>query len=115
VSQNPVGNIMVEIATPHFDRFDMKRCHLETKIALLRTLIGSKAYWDTHGRLPSSLDDLVPRYLADLPHDRFGGNRLAYSEARRVAYSVGEDFLDAGGGEPHDPSDANEPAISLAF
>jgi len=115
VSQNPLGNIMLEIAIPNFDRFDMKRCHLETKIALLRTLIGSKAYWDTHGRLPSSLDDLVPRYLANLPHDRFGGKRLAYSEARKVAYSVGENFLDAGGGKPPDPSDANEPAISLAF
>jgi len=115
VLQNPLGNIMAEVLPAGFDRFEMKRCHLETRIALLRTLIGSKAYWDTHGRLPSSLDDLVPRYLPDLPHDRFGGKELAYSEARKVAYSVGEDFLDAGGGEPPNPSDANEPAISLAF
>jgi len=117
VSQNPLGNLMNEILSPGSitDRYDTRRCHLETKIALLRTLIGTKAYWDTHGRLPASLDDLVPRYLPDLPHDRFGGRTLAYSADREVAYSVGEDFLDAGGGDPPDPFDANEPAISLAF
>jgi hypothetical protein len=115
VSQNPLGNLMAEGPAFIWDSFDTKRCHLEAKVELLRTLIGSKAYWDTHGRLPSSLDDLVPRYLPDLPHDRFGGGELAYSEARQVAYSVGEDLLDAGGGDPPDPSDATEPAISLAF
>jgi hypothetical protein len=115
VSQNPLGNLMAwGTATPTVF-LDTKRCHLEAKIELLRTLIGSKAYWDTHGRLPSSLADLVPRYLPDLPHDRFGGKELAYSEARKLAYSVGEDFLDDGGGDPPSPSDATEPAISLAF
>ena len=46
--------------------------------------IEGKAYWDANGQLPSSLDDLVPRYLADLPRDRFGGDRLVYSAPLRL-------------------------------
>ncbi|HEY8155587.1 MAG TPA: hypothetical protein VII72_15780 [Myxococcota bacterium] len=115
VSPNPVGGIILEIATPNFDRFDQKRCLLETKIALLETLIGAKAYWDANDRLPERLEDLVPTYLPEMPQDRFAGAPLRYAPDRKLAYSLGDDFVDAGGAEPADASHLPEPSISLAF
>ena len=115
VSPNPVGGILLSIATPNFDRFDQKRCMLETKIALLETLIAARAHWQEHARLPERLEDLVPAYLPALPQDRFTGGPLRYAPDRKLAYSLGNDFLDGGGAEPADPSHILEPSISLAF
>jgi hypothetical protein len=115
LSPNPLGGIMLEIATPNLDRFDLKRCHLETRIGLLQTLIAARARWHAEGGLPQRLDALVPEYLAAVPRDRFGGEPLRYSETRKVVYSVGEDFAEAAAPAPPSPTDASEPAISLAF
>ena len=115
VSPNPAGGIILEIATPNLDRFDQKRCLLETKIALLETLIAAKAHWHAHARLPERLEDLVPSYLPELPRDGFTGAPLRYAPDRKLAYSLGDDFVDVGGTEPADPSHMPEPSISLSF
>jgi hypothetical protein len=115
LAPNPAGRLALEIGTPNLDRFERRRCHLDTRVSLLQALIAARAYWHARGELPQRLDDLVPVYLADVPRDRFSGGPLRYAPARRVAYSVGEDHLDAGGGEAPSPSEASEPAISLAF
>jgi hypothetical protein len=115
LTPNPVGDLALEIGTPNLDRFEQRRCHLDTRVSLVQALIAARAYWQAHGELPGRLDDLVPVYLADVPRDRFSGGPLRYAPARRVAYSVGEDHRDAAGGEAPSPSEAAEPAISLAF
>jgi hypothetical protein len=115
LAPNPVGGLALEIGTPNMDRFERKRCHLDTTVSLVQALIAARAYWLARGELPERLDDLVPVYLADVPRDRFSGGPLRYAPARRVAYSVGEDHLDAGGGQAPSPAEAAEPAISLAF
>ncbi len=115
LSPNPVGAMLVELAMPNFERFELRRCHLETRISLVQTLIAAKAYWHEEGTLPARLGDLVPDYLEAVPVDRFVGAPLRYSRERQLVYSVGEDFADAGGGDSPDPGHAAEPGLSLAF
>jgi hypothetical protein len=115
LSPNPAGGILLTIARPNFERFDMKRCHAETKVSLVEALIAVKAYQREHGGLPGQLDDLVPRYLNRVPEDRFAGAPLRYSRESRVVWSVGEDFIDASVGDKYDLHDAAEPALLLAF
>jgi hypothetical protein len=112
---NPAGEIIVEIATPNFQRFDLKRCHNETKFSLLQVLIALKAHDDEKASLPAALEDLVPQYLERIPEDRFDGAPLRYSRERQVVYSVGEDFTDSGGGDEFDMHNASEPALRIAF
>ncbi|MFV1996341.1 MAG: hypothetical protein ACC661_12965, partial [Verrucomicrobiales bacterium] len=50
-----------------------------------------------HGRLPGTLGDLVPEYLAETPLDPYNGKSLSYDPKRRMAWSVGEDLMNAGG------------------
>jgi hypothetical protein len=62
---------------------------------------------DHDGDLPSSLEDLVPAYLAAVPTDPFasGGRALAYQPGatRPIVYSVGHNGVDDGGSELRPP------------
>lgn len=115
LSPNPVGGLTLEITTPNFQRFDLKRCHNETKFSLLQALIALKAHDGETASLPAALEDLVPRYLDRVPEDRFDGAPLRYSRERQVVYSVGDDFIDSGGGSDFDLHNASEPAVDIAF
>ena len=57
------------------------------------------------GVLPMSLDDLVPKYLACVPHDPYTGRDVRYKklEAGFVVYCLGEDGRDDGGREEPPP------------
>ena len=114
---NAIGTLLMgpEGVTPNLLRFELKRCHLETRISLLQTFIASKAYHSDHGHLPQQLSDLVPSYLDAVPRESFLGEELRYDSARALAYSPGDDFTDSRGGDTPDPHDASEPAISLTF
>jgi hypothetical protein len=114
-SPNGIGRQALLLSGPNSDSIDKGRCHSETRFALLEMLIAARAYWQSNHERPRQLADLVPDYLRALPEDRFAGAPLRYDAARGVAYSVGDDFVDGGGGEHPDASSASEPAISLVF
>jgi hypothetical protein len=64
-----------------------------------KTLLAVERYRLAHARLPETLDQLVPDYLASVPADPFGGAPLRYRCTDRglLVYSVGEDGKDDGG------------------
>jgi hypothetical protein len=73
-------------------------------LALSRTTqagIAVERYRLAEGRLPQSLDNLVPAYIETVPADPFDGRPLKYRtlEAGYVVYSVDEDCSDGGGTE----------------
>jgi hypothetical protein len=53
------------------------------------------------GKLPESLNDLVPKFLESVPIDPFDGKPLKYKKLDPgfVIYSIGEDQQDDGGKE----------------
>jgi hypothetical protein len=73
-------------------------------IALLdaaRVAIAVERYRLANGKLPDSLDDLVPKFLESVPIDPFDAKPLKYKKFGPgfVIYSVGEDLSDDGGKE----------------
>lgn len=66
-----------------------------------QTALAVERYRLTKGRLPQSLNDLVPDYISEIPDDPFNGNPLKYRllEPGYVVYSVGDDLTDEGGTE----------------
>lgn len=112
---NPVGRGFAGMAASQLERFDVKRCQLETRIALVRAQIALRAYGQANGALPVSLAALVPDYLESIPVDRFGGAPLRYSRERAIVYSIGDDGIDAGGSDPPMQTDAHEPTIRVAL
>ena len=82
------------------------RLHLvdEAALALLQTEVALRRYRLDDGRFPDSTDELVPRYLAELPRDPFAGTEattLKYRSldggARFILYSIGPDLADDDG------------------
>ena len=71
-------------------------------LAFLRCAIVAVAverYRIAHGRWPNHLDELVPRYLANVPTDPFDGQPVRYRRLKdgMIIYTIGEDQKDNGG------------------
>ncbi len=66
------------------------------------TAIAVELYRRKHGRWPEALEELVPRYLPDVPIDRINGESIRYrvQDGRPVIYRVGVDRDDNGGHVP---------------
>jgi len=69
------------------------------QLEMAKVLLAVERYRLAHARLPETLDQLVPDYLAAVPTDPFDGMPLRYKRFDRgfLVYSVGEDGKDDGG------------------
>jgi len=93
-----------------------EKCRIMTTVAMTRTLIAVRLYWLDNGKLPATLDELVPAYLKSVPVDAYDGKPLRYSPTHKVIYSVGKELTDRGG----DMSDGNkdgdkQPTVKIAW
>ncbi len=83
----------------------MRTYQLETRCdahrSVTRTALAAERFRLTQGRLPKTLDELVPAYLDVVPTDPFDGQPLRYRllEKGFLVYSIGEDNSDDGGAE----------------
>jgi hypothetical protein len=113
---NGLGRLVIhDVRAQSYDDVQRQRCQFETQVSLVEVMIAVKAYSDAEGHLPERLDELVPRYLAALPLDRYDGAPLRYARAIPAVYSVGDDLADTGAGAPPSPDDPREPGLLLAF
>ena len=115
LAPNAAGRWLTRTATTILDRYQLRRCHQETHIAMLQAMVASRAFQRDHGRLPRGLDELVPAYLPRVPVDAYDGAPLRYSREKRRLHSIGDDLRDAGGHAPADPAHRPEPTLSLDF
>jgi hypothetical protein len=72
-------------------------------------------YQRNNGRYPSSLNDLAPKYLAQVPRDIFSGNALLYKPAANgyLLYSVGANGVDDGGRGYDDNSGGDDIVVRM--
>ncbi len=94
---NVVGHVMRDMLIGPLTINIESKCRSNTDAAATQTLIALKAFQTKNGRLPQTLDELVPEFLPAVPLDDFDGKPIRYSPAKKVLYSVGEDFKDGGG------------------
>ncbi|TSA53855.1 MAG: hypothetical protein D4R45_04950, partial [Planctomycetaceae bacterium] len=66
-----------------------------------QTSLAVERYRLAEGRLPQSLNNLVPAYIEAVPADPYDGHPLKYRtlETGFVVYSIGDDRSDDGGAE----------------
>lgn len=79
--------------------------------ALLRcaaTGVAAERFRLAAGRWPTTLDELVPRYLKEVPRDPYDGQPLRYrrQDGKVVIYAVGKDGRDNSGTFGKNPDDA---------
>jgi len=94
---NMIGNVLFELFYPSFAVAVERKCRMECTVAATRLIVACNAYRQKEGKLPDSLQALVPAYLASVPIDPFDGKPFRYSASRGIVYSVGKDLKDSGG------------------
>jgi hypothetical protein len=102
------------LLTPDYSRFAYRHYQDLTERHLAAVSLAVRWYATEHdGRLPQSLDELVPSYLPAVPTDPMARRQpLKYvpDPRRPVVYSVGDDGADDGGSDaPRRPDWENPP------
>lgn len=80
-----------------FYKYITRRCLSHAHIEATKASVAVLRYRNDHGKVPQSLQALVPYYLLSVPIDPFDGNELRYSAEKGYVYSVGTNFNDDGG------------------
>lgn len=95
--------------TPACGRFADRLWRGKSQRNATRSAIAIERYRRTHGRLPETLDQLVPEFLERVLEDAFDGRPLRYIRAGSgwKIYSIGADLIDQQGarGEAEHPLD----------
>jgi hypothetical protein len=83
---------------------------------LVIALFATRCFIAEQQRLPTSLSELKPSYLMDIPSDVFSGMPLCYDATKGLIYSVGNDFSDEGGKVSQPPlQDPAEPTLEIGI
>jgi hypothetical protein len=108
---NSVGRMLSWVALS--DEPTLRRCEHDSRVEATRAWVALRAYSHEHGALPTRLEELVPTYITEVPFDAFDGEPLRYDHERRLLWSIGRDFVDAGGVE--DEKGKTEPVFPIPF
>ncbi len=116
ITENLAGKILYDVAMPRYAAtIHETRCEDDFSVAATQVLLASRAYKMETGQYPASLDDLVPRYMDDVPDDPYDGKALRYSAEGKVIYSVGMDLVDSGGREGQRGAQTNDHLARIHF
>lgn len=96
-TDNAIGKILSNIISVSFDSLFAKRFEENLSVKETQLLLALKAYRQDNSSLPESLNDLVPKYISEIPQDPFDGKTIKYSPEKKIIYSTGKDLIDNGG------------------
>jgi hypothetical protein len=95
-----IAAIMVALTAPSLKAYATALARGAATNDALAVAVAAEQYRRQHGKLPETLEDLVPDFLDRVPEDPFAsGSPLRYSvsDGGIAVYSVGADGLDNGG------------------
>jgi hypothetical protein len=84
---------------------------VQAVVNLSVTALALERYRLANGRYPTSLEELVPDYLGEIPKDPYDNSPLRYRKnpERFVLYSIGHDLTDDNASEGYDHSSSFNP------
>jgi hypothetical protein len=105
--------IMSSMLLPALESPIFHEANAIAKVRAAKVSLAIEGFRQFKGRLPESLNELVPQFLPTVPEDPYDGKPLRYHQLEKgyVVYSVGRDGHDNGGRERPDsikPSDKTE-------
>jgi hypothetical protein len=109
VSRRSPFGILTRLVVPNYLKAVQTMARDQTAADEALTVCGLERYRLANGSYPDSLEALVPKFLAKLPHDIITGEPLKYRRADSsfVLYSIGWNEIDDGGMTPPSVSTGN--------
>ena len=101
-TENLVGKIFYDAVALNYASIFDKKCVEDFSVTGTQILMALKAYQIKNGKIPSSLEEIVPEYLPELPKDPFDVKVIKYLPEKKIIYSVGKDLKDSQGNENED-------------
>lgn len=110
-----VGDILITLLMPAIFKVQQAWERAEQVHVNLQIAFALAAYQRDHGGYPKQLDALAPRYLQQVPHDRFSGKPLIYrpSATGYLLYSVGPNGRDDEGRWQDDEPPGDDPRVRM--
>ena len=95
---------MVLALLPAYHRRIAEHLKSNAQLRTAETALAVEQFRQANGRLPETLEELVPKYLDAVPPDPFDGKPLRYKllDKGYVVYSIGQNETDDGGAEPEE-------------
>lgn len=94
IEPNAIGKMLFDIGRISFGGITTKRCNEQLAVSATQTAFAINAYKHDNGKIPATLNDLVPKYLTGVPLDPYNNKPLIYDAAQKIVYSVGQDRKD---------------------
>ncbi len=111
---NAVGQILCAMLLPDGTRLTQEKCVVDVHVSATQVFIALKCYKNETGKLPDSLEELLPEYFDKVPEDAFDGRPLRYSREKKIIYSIGTDLKDSGG-DLGEEWNSEEPTFKIEF
>ncbi len=94
-----VGNVFVFLFLPAISSVSNAEHRVAMNFELTKLAFSLSAYRADHGEYPAKLDELSPKYAAEIPRDVFTAEKLHYRRDGDgyLLYSVGSNQIDDGG------------------
>lgn len=98
----PLGRMTATLSSSLMDSMQRGRVaveHARAKLLAAEAAVAALRFFNDNGRLPASLDELVPQYLATVPIDPFTGQPLVFLQTDDgvMIYTVYYNGVDDGG------------------
>ncbi len=99
VEQLSVLYFVTKITLPALSKVGSIDLRVRAQLDSAITALSVERFRQAEGRLPESLEELVPRYMETVPIDPFDGKPLRYKRLEKgyTIYSIGDDGEDNGG------------------
>lgn len=103
-TENAIGKRINDVASVILNSNGLiyQRCAEDFSWASAKLLLAIKLYQMDNGKIITSLNELAPNYISEIPNDPFDGQPIRFLPEKRIIYSVGKDFKDDGGDENND-------------
>jgi len=94
-----LAQLIEALFMPAIVSLDIAGSRSQTQTNLQDLAIALALYKNDRGQFPKKLDELVPKYVKEIPPDRYGGKPLVYRSSGDgvLLYSFGHDGKDSGG------------------
>ena len=115
----PFYHFMIRLIVPALSHGFEFQTRSYARNLITRTALAIERFRLKNNRLPETLDELIPDFLAEIPRDPFDSNNLSLryrlNEIGYTLYSIGEDQADNNGAKYDANGSEHEPGTDLPF